>query len=47
MLAAIFHSPNIISRRKNLPKSKNGILTRVTACAVCGYDERVLETDIK
>jgi L-iditol 2-dehydrogenase len=42
MLAAIFHSPNVITvEERQLPKSKNGTLIRVSACAVCGYDARV------
>jgi L-iditol 2-dehydrogenase len=42
MLAAVFHSPNVITlEERQLSKTENNILIRVTACAVCGYDVRV------
>jgi L-iditol 2-dehydrogenase len=42
MLAAVFHSPNVITlEERQLSKTENNILIRVTACAVCGYDARV------
>ena len=42
MLAAVFHSPNVITlEERQLSKTENGILIRVNACAVCGYDARV------
>jgi L-iditol 2-dehydrogenase len=42
MLAAVFHSPNVMTlEERQLSKTKNNILIRVTACAVCGYDARV------
>lgn len=47
MLAAIFHSPNIYLEEKIFRKVKMASLIKVTGCAVCGSDERVLETDIK
>ena len=42
MLAAVFHSPKVITlEERQLSKTENGILIRVNACAVCGYDARV------
>jgi L-iditol 2-dehydrogenase len=42
MLAAVFHSPNVITlEERQLSKTENGVLIRVNACAVCGYDARV------
>ncbi|HEX6029293.1 MAG TPA: alcohol dehydrogenase catalytic domain-containing protein [Nitrososphaeraceae archaeon] len=38
----MFHSPNVITlEERQLSKTENNILIRVTACAVCGYDARV------
>jgi L-iditol 2-dehydrogenase len=42
MLAAVFHSPNVMTLEERLiPKKEKGVLMRINACAVCSYDARV------
>jgi L-iditol 2-dehydrogenase len=40
MLAAVFHAPNNIIV-KQVPITRNQVMLKVSACAVCGYDARV------